>query len=274
MTTGVVHLVGEFGMLHAMHLNKSVASNDFHHSSWKGEYLPIEFDRHKTTSPGRLVPMLKDIPRMNASDKMSHSGDVHECTPDVDNATQELEPVELAAQILLHGHGHNTDFSFTTELSPPQNSDLESASLRQWSCESQSFVVDKDQTFPQLILQPDHNVNVREFKENDTVSKVQTITVKRKASDQIGSETNKHGFGGLAVKLPSMSNLKLHPEDQVEQSSLIEITSNLLILIKGLQDNEPLHLSPSHRKTSIESLSRVLTLVIERHHRPTSSVNE
>ena len=70
-----------------------------------------------------------------------------------------------------------------------------------------------------------------------------------------------------------MSILTLHSEDQVEKSSLIEITSDLRNLIKGLQANEPLHLSPSHRKSSIESLLRVLTLM-ERHHFPTSSVNK
>jgi len=273
MTTGMDASVGEIGLLHVTQLDESVASNGFHRSLCQGEYLPVELDGDKANSHDRLVPMLKDNPRMNASDKMSHLSKVHECTPNVDNAAQELEPIELATPILLRGHGQGTAFSSTSELSPPPNSDPKSARLRQWSSESQSFVVEQDLTFPPLILQPDNNVTFREFKDIDTVSKVPTTTVKRKASDQIGSETIKRVFAGLAVKQPSMSNLNLHPEDQVEQSFLIETTSDLRNLIKGLQANEPLHLSPSHRKSSIESLLRVLTLM-ERHHFPTSSVNK
>jgi len=273
MTTGMDASVGEIGLLHVTQLDESVASNGFHRSLCQGEYLPVELDGDKANSHDRLVPMLKDNPRMNASDKMSHLSKVHECTPNVDNAAQELEPIELETPILLRGHGQGTAFSSTSELSPPPNSDPKSARLRQWSSESQSFVVEQDLTFPPLILQPDNNVTFREFKDIDTVSKVPTTTVKRKASDQIGSETIKRVFAGLAVKQPSMSNLNLHSEDQVEKSSLIEITSDLRNLIKGLQANEPLHLSPSHRKSSIESLLRVLTLM-ERHHFPTSSVNK
>ena len=258
MTTGMDASVGEIGLLHVTQLDESVASNGFYRSPWQGEYVPVELDGDKANSHDRLVPMLKDNPRMNASDKMSHLSKVHECTPNVDNAAQELEPIELATPILLRGHGQGTAFSSTSKLSPPPNSDPKSASLRQWSSESQSFVVEQDLTFPPLILQPDNNP---------------TTTVKRKASDQIGSETIKRVFAGLAVKQPSMSNLNLHSEDQVEKSSLIEITSDLRNLIKGLQANEPLHLSPSHRKSSIESLLRVLTLM-ERHHFPTSSVNK
>jgi len=258
MTTGMDASVGEIGLLHVTQLDESVASNGFYRSPWQGEYVPVELDGDKANSHDRLVPMLKDNPRMNASDKMSHLSKVHECTPNVDNAAQELEPIELATPILLRGHGQGTAFSSTSKLSPPPNSDPKSASLRQWSSESQSFVVEQDLTFPPLILQPDNNP---------------TTTVKRKASDQIGSETIKRVFAGLAVKQPSMSNLNLHPEDQVEQSFLIETTSDLRNLIKGLQANEPLHLSPSHRKSSIESLLRVLTLM-ERHHFPTSSVNK
>jgi len=268
--TGMDHLVGEIGLLSEMQLDEHVASNGFYQCPWQGENLPVDFDRAMVTSHIQIVPMLKSIPRINASDKISHSGCVHECTPNADNAAQEIEPIELATPILLHGHGQVTYFSSTAELSPPPNFDLESASLRQWSCESQSFMV--EQSFSPLILQPDNNV--REFKDIDTFSKVPTTTtLKRKASDQIGSETNKHGFAGLAVKQHSMSNLNLHPEDQVEQSSLIEITSDLRNLIKGLQANEPLHLSPSHRTSLIESLLRVLTLM-ERHHCPTSTVNK
>jgi len=258
MTTGMDASVGEIGLLHVTQLDESVASNGFYRSPWQGEYVPVELDGHKANSHDRLVPMLKDNPRMNASDKMSHLSKVHECTPNVDNAAQELEPIELATPILLRGHGQGTAFSSTSKLSPPPNSDPKSASLRQWSSESQSFVVEQDLTFPPLILQPDNNP---------------TTTVKRKASDQIGSETIKRVFAGLAVKQPSMSNLNLHPEDQVEQSFLIETTSDLRNLIKGLQANEPLHLSPSHRTSLIESLLRVLTLM-ERHHFPTSSVNK
>ena len=270
MTTGMDTSVGEIGLLHVTQLDESVASNGFYRSPWQGEYVPVELDGDKANSHDRLVPMLKDNPRMNASDKMSHLSKVHECTPNVDNAAQELEPIELATPILLRGHDQDTDFPSTTELSPPTNSDPKSVSLRQWSCESQSFMV--EQSFSPLILQPDNNV--REFKDIDTFSKVPTTTtLKRKASDQIGSETNKHGFAGLAVKQHSMSNLNLHPEDQVEQSSLIEITSNLLILMMGLQANEFLQLSPSHRKSMIESLSHVLTLM-KRHHCPTSNISE
>jgi len=258
MTTGMDASVGEIGLLHVTQLDESVASNGFYRSPWQGEYVPVELDGDKANSHDRLVPMLKDNPRMNASDKMSHLSKVHECTPNVDNAAQELEPIELATPILLRGHGQGTAFSSTSKLSPPPNSDPKSASLRQWSSESQSFVVEQDLTFPPLILQPDNNP---------------TTTVKRKASDQIGSETIKRVFAGLAVKQPSMSNLNLHPEDQVEQSFLIETTSDLRNLIKGLQANEPLHLSPSHRTSLIESLLRVLTLM-ERHHFPTSSVNK
>jgi len=258
MMTGMDPLVGEIGLLHATQLDECVASNGVYQSPCQGEYLPVEFDCRKANSHGRLVPILKDNPRMNASDKFSHSGDVPECTRHVDNAAQELEPIELATPILLRGHGQGTAFSSTSELSPPPNSDPKSARLRQWSSESQSFVVEQDLTFPPLILQPDNNP---------------TTTVKRKASDQIGSETIKRVFAGLAVKQPSMSNLNLHPEDQVEQSFLIETTSDLRNLIKGLQANEPLHLSPSHRTSLIESLLRVLTLM-ERHHFPTSSVNK
>jgi len=258
MTTGMDASVGEIGLLHVTQLDESVASNGFHRSLCQGEYLPVELDGDKANSHDRLVPMLKDNPRMNASDKMSHLSKVHECTPNVDNAAQELEPIELATPILLRGHGQGTAFSSTSKLSPPPNSDPKSASLRQWFSESQSFVVEQDLTFPPLILQPDNNP---------------TTTVKRKASDQIGSETIKRVFAGLAVKQPSMSNLNLHPEDQVEQSFLIETTSDLRNLIKGLQANEPLHLSPSHRTSLIESLLRVLTLM-ERHHFPTSSVNK
>ena len=258
MTTGMDTSVDEIGLLHVTQLDESVASNGFHRSPCQGEYLPVEFDHHKANSHGRLVPMLKDNPRMNASYKISHLIEVHECTPNVDNAAQELGPIELATPILLHGHGQGTAFSSTSKLSPPPNSDPKSASLRQWSSESQNFVVEQDLTFPPLILQPDNNP---------------TTTVKRKASDQIGSETIKRVFAGVAVKQPSMSNLNLHPDDQVEKSSLIEITSDLRNLIKGLQANEPLHLNPSHRKSSIESLLRVLTLM-ERHKCPTSSVNK
>jgi len=270
MTTGMDASVGEIGLLHVTQLDESVASNGFHRSLCQGEYLPVELDGDKANSHDRLVPMLKDNPRMNASDKMSHLSKVHECTPNVDNAAQELEPIELATPILLHGHGQVTYFSSTAELSPPPNFDLESASLRQWSCESQSFIVEQDLSFPPLILPPDNNVNVREFKDIDTVS-----TLKRKASNQIGSETHsKHGSAGVDVKQPSsMSNLNLHPEDQVEQSSLIEITSNLLILMMGLQANEFLQLSPSHRKSLIGSLSHVLTLM-EKNHFPTLNINE
>ena len=270
MTTGMDASVGEIGLLHVTQLDEIVASSGYYKRPWQGEFLPVEFDGEKANSQDRLVPMLKDNPRMNASDKMSHLSKVHECTPNVDNAAQELEPIELATPILLHGHGQVTYFSSTAELSPPPNFDLESASLRQWSCESQSFMV--EQSFSPLILQPDNNV--REFKDIDTFSKVPTTTtLKRKASDQIGSETNKHGFAGLAVKQHSMSNLNLHPEDQVEQSSLIEITSNLLILMMGLQANDFLHFSPSHRKSMIESLSHVLTLM-EKNHFPTLNINE
>jgi len=272
MMTGMDPLVGEIGLLHVTQLDECVASNGVYQSPCQGEYLPVEFDCRKANSHGRLVPILKDNPRMNASDKMSHLSKVHECTPNVDNAAQELEPVEVATPILLHCHEQDTDFPSTTELSPPTNSDPKSVTFRQWSCDSQSFMV--EQSFSPLILQPDSNVNVREFKDIDTVSKVTTTTtLKRKASDQIESETNKHGFAGLAVKQHSMSNLILYPEDQVEQSSLIEITSNLLILMMGLQANEFLQLSPSHRKSMIESLSHVLTLM-KRHHCPTSKVSE
>ena len=258
MTTGMDTSVGEIELLHVTQLDEIVASSGYYKRPWQGEFLPVEFDGEKANSQDRLVPMLKDNPRMNASDKMSHLSKVHECTPNVDNAAQELEPIELETPILLRGHGQGTAFSSTSELSPPPNSDPKSASLRQWSSESQSFVVEQDLTFPPLILQPDNNP---------------TTIVKRKASDQIGSETNKHGFAGLAVKQHSMSNLNLHPEDQVEQSSLIEITSNLLILMMGLQANDFLHFSPSHRKSMIESLSHVLTLM-KRHHCPTSKVSE
>ena len=245
MTTGMDTSVGEIELLHVTQLDEIVASSGYYKRPWQGEFLPVEFDGEKANSQDRLVPMLKDNPRMNASYKMSHSGYVPECKPNVNNAAQELEPIVKAIPISLRGHGQDTAFSSTTELSPPTNSDPKSASLRQWSCESQSFVVEQDLTFPPLILQPDNNP---------------TTIVKRKASDQIGSETNKHGFAGLAVKQHSMSNLNLHPEDQVEQSSLIEITSNLLILMMGLQANDFLHFSPSHRKSMIESLSHVLTL--------------
>ena len=136
MMTGMDPLVGEIGLLHATQLDECVASNGVYQSPCQGEYLPVEFDCRKANSHGRLVPILKDNPRMNASDKFSHSGDVPECTRHVDNAAQEL------------------------------------------------------------------------------------------------------------------------------------VTSDLRNLIKGLQANEPLHLSPSHRKSSIESLLRVLTLM-ERHHCPT-----
>jgi hypothetical protein len=159
--------------------------------------------------------MLKANARMNVSYKIPHLSEVHECTPNVDIAAQELEPIVLATPILLRGHGENT---------------------------------------------------VLDFHDIDTVSKVPT-------TDQIGSETIKRVSAGVAVKQPSMSYLNLHPEDQVEQSSLIETTSDLRNLIKGLQANEPLHLNPSHRKSSIESLLRVLTLM-ERHHFPTSCVNK
>jgi len=268
MTTGMDTSVGEIELLHVTQLDESVASNGFYQSPWQGEYLPVEFDGDKANSNDRLVPMLKDNPRMNASYKMSHLSEVHECTPNVDNAAQELGPIELATPILLRYHGPGTAFSSTTELSSPPNSDPESVIFRQWCGESQSFVVEQDLTFSPLILeQPDNNVNVREFKE------VPTTLLKRKASDQIGSETIKRVFAGVAVKQPFMSNLILHSEGQVEQSSLIEITSDLRNLIKGLQANEPLHLSPSHRKSSIESLLRVLTLM-ERHKCPTSSVNK
>jgi len=268
--TGMDHLVGEIGLLSEMQLDEHVASNGFYQCPWQGENLPVDFDRAMVTSHIQIVPMLKSIPRINASDKISHSGCVHECTPNADNAAQEIEPIELATPILLHGHGQVTYFSSTAELSPPPNFDLESASLRQWSCESQSFIVEQDLSFPPLILPPDNNVNVREFKDIDTVS-----TLKRKASNQIGSETHsKHGSAGVDVKQPSsMSNLNLHPEDQVEQSSLIEITSNLLILMMGLQANEFLQLSPSHRKSLIGSLSHVLTLM-EKNHFPTLNINE
>ena len=237
---------------------------------WQSEYLPVEFDGDKANSQDRLVPMLKANPRMNASYKMSHSGYVPECKPNVNNAAQELEPIELATPILLRGHDQDTDFPSTTELSPPTNSDPKFASLRQWSCNSQRFMV--EQSFSPLILQPENSV--RECNDIDTVSKVLTTTkLKRKASDQIESETNKHGFAGSAVKQHSMWNMNLHPEDQVEQSSLIEITSNLLILMMGLQANDFLHFSPSHRKSTIESLSHVLSLM-KRHHCPTSNVSE
>jgi len=270
MMTGMDPLVGEIGLLHATQLDECVASNGVYQSPCQGEYLPVEFDCRKANSHGRLVPILKDNPRMNASDKFSHSGDVPECTRHVDNAAQELEPIELATPILLRGHDQDTDFPSTTELSPPTNSDPKFASLRQWSCNSQRFMV--EQSFSPLILQPENSV--RECNDIDTVSKVLTTTkLKRKASDQIGSETNKHGFAGSAVKQHSMWNMNLHPEDQVEQSSLIEITSNLLILMMGLQANEFLQLSPSHRKSMIESLSHVLTLM-KRHHCPTSKVSE
>ena len=270
MMTGMDPLVGEIGLLHATQLDECVASNGVYQSPCQGEYLPVEFDCRKANSHGRLVPILKDNPRMNASDKFSHSGDVPECTRHVDNAAQELEPMELPTPILLPGHGPGTAFSSTTELSSSPNSDPESGSLRQCCGESQRFVVEQDHTFPPLILkQPDNNVHVRGIKDIDIVSKVSTTTLKRKASDQIGSDTNKRVFTWVAVKQPSLPNLNLHPgEDQVEKSSLIEITSNLRNLIKGLQANEPLHLSPSHRKSSIESLSHVLTLM-ERHHCPT-----
>jgi len=272
MTTGMDASVGEIGLLHVTQLDESVASNGFYRSPWQGEYVPIELDGDKANSHVQINPMLNNNPKMNASDKISFSVYVHECTtPNVDNAAQELEPVEVATPILLHCHEQDTDFPSTTELSPPTNSDPKSVTFRQWSCDSQSFMV--EQSFSPLILQPDNNVTFREFKDIDTVSKVPTTTVKRKASDQIGSETIKRVFAGLAVKQPSMSNLNLHSEDQVEKSSLIEITSDLRNLIKGLQANEPLHLSPSHRKSSIESLLRVLTLM-ERHHFPTSSVNK
>jgi len=273
MTTGMDTSVGEIELLHVTQLDESVASNGFYRSPWQGEYVPIELDGDKANSHVQINPMLNNNPKMNASDKISFSVYVHECTtPNVDNAAQELEPVEVATPILLHCHEQDTDFPSTTELSPPTNSDPKSVTFRQWSCDSQSFMV--EQSFSPLILQPDSNVNVREFKDIDTVSKVTTTTtLKRKASDQIESETNKHGFAGLAVKQHSMSNLILYPEDQVEQSSLIEITSNLLILMMGLQANEFLQLSPSHRKSMIESLSHVLTLM-KRHHCPTSKVSE
>jgi len=270
MTTGMDASVGEIGLLHVTQLDEIVASSGYYKRPWQGEFLPVEFDGEKANSQDRLVPMLKDNPRMNASYKMSHSGYVPECKPNVNNAAQELEPIVKAIPISLRGHGQDTAFSSTTELSPPTNSDPKFASLRQWSCNSQRFMV--EQSFSPLILQPDNNV--REFKDIDTFSKVPTTTtLKRKASDQIGSETIKRVFAGLAMKQPSMSILNLHSEDQVEKSSLIEITSDLRNLIKGLQANEPLHLSPSHRKSSIESLLRVLTLM-ERHHFPTSSVNK
>jgi len=272
MTTGMDTSVGEIELLHVTQLDEIVASSGYYKRPWQGEFLPVEFDGEKANSQDRLVPMLKDNPRMNASYKMSHSGYVPECKPNVNNAAQELEPIVKAIPISLRGHGQDTAFSSTTELSPPTNSDPKSVTFRQWSCDSQSFMV--EQSFSPLILQPDSNVNVREFKDIDTVSKVTTTTtLKRKASDQIESETNKHGFAGLAVKQHSMSNLILYPEDQVEQSSLIEITSNLLILMMGLQANDFLHFSPSHRKSMIESLSHVLTLM-KRHHCPTSKVSE
>jgi len=270
MTTGMDASVGEIGLLHVTQLDEIVASSGYYKRPWQGEFLPVEFDGEKANSQDRLVPMLKDNPRMNASYKMSHSGYVPECKPNVNNAAQELEPIELATPILLRGHDQDTDFPSTTELSPPTNSDPKFASLRQWSCNSQRFMV--EQSFSPLILQPENSV--RECNDIDTVSKVLTTTkLKRKASDQIGSETNKHGFAGSAVKQHSMWNMNLHPEDQVEQSSLIEITSDLRNLIKGLQANEPLHLSPSHRKSLIGSLSHVLTLM-EKNHFPTLNINE